>query len=243
MSWSLLLSLRTKSSPEASPKSVWDNESLQDEDVSRFPPKLAELTADWNVLEDWSLNLSPDDRRGSLKSAVKCYERRSITPQICFAFQYFWQFGFRSILFFITVAWKCFRAAHGANLTNKQTDCFRRRLRFSTMRRVASILFRRDRHLFAFLYPFCFLYPRHFFFRTFVIPWAANITEEDSCVFNEVLGMVIVAPISLVKSAVFCDVTPFSPVEVYWHLRGTYWLHLQSLRITQGRNQLDASRD
>jgi hypothetical protein len=43
-----------------------------------------------------------------------------------------------------------------------------------------------------------------------------------------------------VWSIIFWDVTVCSQVEVHQHFRGTYWLHLQSWRVLQARNQQQA---
>jgi hypothetical protein len=44
----------------------------------------------------------------------------------------------------------------------------------------------------------------------------------------------------LMKSSVFCDITPCSPLKVIGCLGGKYLLHLQAGRISQARNQRKA---
>jgi hypothetical protein len=38
-------------------------------------------------------------------------------------------------------------------------------------------------------------------------------------------------------SSVFCDIMPYIPVTVNLHLGGTYRLHFQGRKVTQGRYQ------
>jgi hypothetical protein len=54
--------------------------------------------------------------------------------------------------------------------------------------------------------------------------------ESRNVVF-EVLTTVVM------KSSVFLDMTPCSPLKVNWRSEGTYHLHLQGQRISQARNQ------
>jgi hypothetical protein len=42
---------------------------------------------------------------------------------------------------------------------------------------------------------------------------------------------------ALLKSSVFWDIMPFSPLKVNRHFRGTYHLHFQSRIVSQARNQ------
>jgi hypothetical protein len=44
------------------------------------------------------------------------------------------------------------------------------------------------------------------------------------------------------KSTIFCDVTPCSPVEV-WRFGGIYCLYLQGRRVAQARNQLEQTEN
>jgi hypothetical protein len=44
----------------------------------------------------------------------------------------------------------------------------------------------------------------------------------------------------IMKSCVFCDITPCSPLKVSWCFRGTCCFHLQGQRISQARNQHEA---
>jgi hypothetical protein len=40
-----------------------------------------------------------------------------------------------------------------------------------------------------------------------------------------------------VKTTVFWDVMPYSPIEVSWLFRGPYNLHLQGWRVNQASNE------
>jgi hypothetical protein len=46
--------------------------------------------------------------------------------------------------------------------------------------------------------------------------------------------------LTLSKSFVFCDITPYNPLNVNRHFGGTYFLYLQGLRISQARNNYEA---
>lgn len=45
-----------------------------------------------------------------------------------------------------------------------------------------------------------------------------------------------------VKNSVCCDITPYTPVEVYWRFGITYCLHLRNLRVSQASNQQTVRR-
>jgi hypothetical protein len=46
----------------------------------------------------------------------------------------------------------------------------------------------------------------------------------------------------VMKSSVFCDITPLSPVNVNGHFRGICRLHLEVRRIRQARKEREAGR-
>jgi hypothetical protein len=47
----------------------------------------------------------------------------------------------------------------------------------------------------------------------------------------------VVLTVVTVKSSVFYDITPFSPVEVHRRFGGKYRKHLQGRKVNQSRNQ------
>jgi hypothetical protein len=58
-----------------------------------------------------------------------------------------------------------------------------------------------------------------------------QLTNMEHYVGSEVLTAAVT------KSSIFWDITPCSPLKVYRCFRGICRLHLQSLRISQARNQ------
>jgi hypothetical protein len=46
----------------------------------------------------------------------------------------------------------------------------------------------------------------------------------------------------ILKSTIFCDVTSCDPAQVGQHFGGTTCLHLHNRRVSQARNQQEASR-
>jgi hypothetical protein len=46
-----------------------------------------------------------------------------------------------------------------------------------------------------------------------------------------------------VENTSFCDLTPYSAVEVNERLGGTYYLHLQGQRVSQTSKQLEARKE
>jgi hypothetical protein len=57
--------------------------------------------------------------------------------------------------------------------------------------------------------------------------------------WNIVISLIVI--IEYLKSSVFWDIMPYSPVKVNWHFGGTYCLHLWGRRVSKARNQHEAS--
>jgi hypothetical protein len=68
-------------------------------------------------------------------------------------------------------------------------------------------------------------------------PSPTNNTLHIILFMSVVTNMATVKIVEVMKSSVFCDITPCSPLKVNQRFGGTCRLHLQGRRICQARNQ------
>jgi hypothetical protein len=57
--------------------------------------------------------------------------------------------------------------------------------------------------------------------------------------YKENVGFEVIIAV-VMKSSVFWDITPYSPLKVNRRFRGTYWIHLQGGRISREKNQRES---
>jgi hypothetical protein len=89
------------------------------------------------------------------------------------------------------------------------------------------------------------LLPRVSFWCVVVFPIAYSVCYNREhghycCLNPSRLILYVVGNNYLVKSTIFWDITPYSPLKLNWRFGGTYYLHLQGRRISRARNKRES---